>query len=214
MAGSAVALGTLLALRAARGALLSRLLARDHREQDRPARLPAAGDRPGAAMASRSRSSTPTPRAAWCSPTRWRSRRGASRALMLDFATLTGACVNALTERYSGAFTNRPALRRRCRRPAAQRRARLVLPDGRGLRHRPRQHGGRRAAVRDRGQGRPHPRGAFPARFVPERLPWAHVDLSSATRSGGLAPRRRPTSRASACASRSQLLLRRPVLRA
>ena len=31
-------------------------------------------------------------------------------ALMLDFATLTGACVNALTERYSGAFTNRPEL--------------------------------------------------------------------------------------------------------
>ena len=31
-------------------------------------------------------------------------------ALLLDFATLTGACVNALTERYSGAFTNRPGL--------------------------------------------------------------------------------------------------------
>ena len=31
-------------------------------------------------------------------------------ALLLDFATLTGACVNALTERYSGAFTNHPAL--------------------------------------------------------------------------------------------------------
>ncbi len=31
-------------------------------------------------------------------------------SLMLDFATLTGACVNALTERYSGAFTNRTEL--------------------------------------------------------------------------------------------------------
>ena len=30
--------------------------------------------------------------------------------LMLDFATLTGACVNALTERYAGAFTNRAGL--------------------------------------------------------------------------------------------------------
>ena len=28
--------------------------------------------------------------------------------LIIDFATLTGACVTALTERYSGAFTNRP----------------------------------------------------------------------------------------------------------
>ena len=27
--------------------------------------------------------------------------------LVIDFATLTGACVNAITERYSGAFTNR-----------------------------------------------------------------------------------------------------------
>ena len=32
--------------------------------------------------------------------------------LIVDFATLTGACVNALTERYSGAFTNRPQLAR------------------------------------------------------------------------------------------------------
>ncbi len=30
--------------------------------------------------------------------------------LIIDFATLTGACVHALTERYSGVFTNRPAL--------------------------------------------------------------------------------------------------------
>ena len=29
---------------------------------------------------------------------------------MLDFATLTGACVYALTERMSGVFTNQPAL--------------------------------------------------------------------------------------------------------
>ena len=28
-------------------------------------------------------------------------------ALLLDYATLTGACVNAITDRYSGAFTNR-----------------------------------------------------------------------------------------------------------
>ena len=27
-------------------------------------------------------------------------------AFMLDFATLTGACVNAITDRYAGAFTN------------------------------------------------------------------------------------------------------------
>ncbi len=31
-------------------------------------------------------------------------------ALVVDYATLTGQCVNALTDRYSGVFTNRPAL--------------------------------------------------------------------------------------------------------
>ena len=30
---------------------------------------------------------------------------------IIDYATLTGACINALTERYSGAFTNRPEAR-------------------------------------------------------------------------------------------------------
>ena len=30
-------------------------------------------------------------------------------SLILDYATLTGACVGALTERYSGVFTNRIA---------------------------------------------------------------------------------------------------------
>src|SRR5579883_394080 len=34
-------------------------------------------------------------------------------AAIIDYATLTGACVYALTERYSGAFTNRPAARER-----------------------------------------------------------------------------------------------------
>ena len=34
---------------------------------------------------------------------------GKPRAI-IDYATLTGACVHALTERYSGVFTNRPQL--------------------------------------------------------------------------------------------------------
>jgi leucyl aminopeptidase len=60
-------------------------------------------------------------------------------ALLLDFATLTGACVNALTERYSGAFTNRPELHddlQRIGRTSGERG--LVLSDGRGFRQRSR----------------------------------------------------------------------------
>ena len=82
--------------------------------------------------------------------------------LIVDFATLTGACVNALTERYSGAFTNRPEWHAtlELRRPR-QRRARVAVSDGRGLRQRPRIVHRRRPAMHARQQGRPHPRGAL-----------------------------------------------------
>ena len=49
-------------------------------------------------------------RDAWSWPTRWRWPRAASRAWCLDFATLTGACVYALTERMSGLLANNDAL--------------------------------------------------------------------------------------------------------
>ncbi len=65
---------------------------------------------------------------------------------IIDYATLTGACVYALTERYSGAFTNRPESRDLIEGAGAkQRRARLVFPHGRRLRHRSRQQRRRRA---------------------------------------------------------------------
>ena len=107
---------------------------------------------------------------------------------MLDFATLTGACVYALTERMSGVFTNRPALCRKLleRRPR-QRRARVEFPVRGRLRRRPREQGRRHRAVRRGGQGRSHSRDALPvSASCREDIPWAHVDLSSATRSGGL----------------------------
>ena len=39
------------------------------------------------------------------------SRGAIKPRTIIDYATLTGACVYALTERYSGAFTNRPEAR-------------------------------------------------------------------------------------------------------
>ena len=103
-------------------------------------------------------------RGAWCWPTRWRWPRAASRALMLDFATLTGACVYALTERMSGLLANNDdAGRRRTCRGHAQRRTTVALPAARGLRHRHREPGGRCGAVLRGRQGRPHPGRAIPA---------------------------------------------------
>ena len=109
-------------------------------------------------------------------------------ALLLDFATLTGACVNALGDRYSGAFTNTATLE-----------APLVAA-GRAS--------GERvwcfpmdadydaeldSAVADVMQCTPDSKGdhilaaRFLSRFVPKDLPWAHIDLSASERKGGLA---------------------------
>jgi leucyl aminopeptidase len=108
--------------------------------------------------------------------------------LLLDFATLTGACVQALTDRYSGAFTNRPALE-----PALQSVGRasgervwcfpmdkdfddeLDSPIADVMQCTMDNKGDHILAAR------------FLSRFVPDDIPWAHIDLSSSERKGGLA---------------------------
>lgn len=108
--------------------------------------------------------------------------------LVLDFATLTGACVNALTERYSGAFTNRP--------------------DWHGTLERVGRDSGERvwpfpmdedydcdldSSIADVLQCTPDSKGdhilaaRFLNRFVPAEVPWIHLDLAASNRSGGLA---------------------------
>ena len=107
--------------------------------------------------------------------------------LVIDYATLTGACVTALTERMSGVFVNTPAL------------APKVLAAG--------SSSGERvwpfpldadfdadleSKVADIMQCTPDSKGdhilaaRFLSRFLPQHLPWIHMDLSAATRSGGL----------------------------
>jgi leucyl aminopeptidase len=107
--------------------------------------------------------------------------------LMIDFATLTGACVYALTERMSGVFSNRPAL-------AAQLTEAGRLSGERvwGFPFESDYDAELESKVADivqcalEGKGDHILATRFLARFVPEEIPWAHVDLSSATRSGGL----------------------------
>jgi len=108
--------------------------------------------------------------------------------LLLDFATLTGACVSALTERMSGVFTNRPALV-----PALMS---AGSDSGERVWNFPFDNdydADLESKVADvvqcavEGKGDHILATRFLSRFVPEGVPWAHVDLSSATRSGGLA---------------------------
>ena len=107
--------------------------------------------------------------------------------LMIDFATLTGASVYALTERMSSVFTNRPAL------------ADKLVEAGRASGERVWNFpfdadfdSDLESKVADIVQCAVDGKGdhilatRFLSRFVPENVAWAHVDLSSATRSGGL----------------------------
>jgi leucyl aminopeptidase len=108
--------------------------------------------------------------------------------LLLDFATLTGACVNALTDRYSGAFTNRPELeaalqsagrasgeRVWCFPMDADFDAELESPVADVMQCTMDSKGDHILAAR------------FLGRFVPKDVAWAHVDLSASERKGGLA---------------------------
>ncbi len=114
-------------------------------------------------------------------------------ACIIDFATLTGACVYALTERLSGAFTNRPGLR--------------ALLERAGERSGERLHAFPMPADFDQdldspvadvvqclidGKGDHIYAARFLSRFVGSGIPWAHIDLSSAMRTGGLAHVARP----------------------
>ncbi len=108
--------------------------------------------------------------------------------LILDFATLTGTCVYALTERMSGIFTNEPRLTEQ------------LLGAGRSSGERvwsfpfdADYDSDLESKVADILQCAPEGKGdhilaaRFLSRFVPQGTPWVHLDLSAAVRSGGLA---------------------------
>jgi leucyl aminopeptidase len=107
---------------------------------------------------------------------------------LLDFATLTGTCVSALTERYSGAFTNRPELHTAII-SAGQLSGERVWPFPLD----PDFDDDIKSEVADVLQCAPDGGGdhiqaaRFLQRFVPEQSAWVHIDLSAASRKGGLA---------------------------
>jgi leucyl aminopeptidase len=107
--------------------------------------------------------------------------------LLLDFATLTGACVNALTDRYSGAFTNRPDLHARLQQVGSESGERVwcfPMDEDFDLEL--------ECAVADVLQCTLESKGdhilaaRFLSKFVAAGLPWVHIDLAAAERKGGL----------------------------
>jgi leucyl aminopeptidase len=107
---------------------------------------------------------------------------------ILDYATLTGSCVTALTERYSGVFTNRAQLQPLLQ-TAGQVSGERVWPFpmdedfDREL----------ESSMADLMQCTPDSKGdhilgaRFLSHFVPPNIPWAHVDLAASNCKGGLA---------------------------
>ncbi len=109
-------------------------------------------------------------------------------ALVLDFATLTGACVTALTERFSGVFTNRPqwhATLEKAGRESGERVWPFPMEEDFDADLDSSIADILQCAVDGKGD---HVLAArFLNRFVPADVPWIHMDLAASNRSGGLA---------------------------
>lgn len=108
--------------------------------------------------------------------------------LLVDFATLTGACISALTERYAGLFTNRLDLRQRLEAVGQVSGERVwafpLDPDfDTDLESRVADI----AQCPVEGKGDHIHAARFLQRFVAPGLPWIHLDLAPAHRRGGLA---------------------------
>ena len=106
---------------------------------------------------------------------------------IIDYATLTGACVYALTERYSGCFTNRPESRDLIEAAGAHSGERVwCFPMDADF------DSDLESSVADvvqcavEGKGDHILAARFLSRFVPQNIPWLHVDLAAGSRHGGL----------------------------
>jgi leucyl aminopeptidase len=107
--------------------------------------------------------------------------------LLLDYATLTGACVVALSERYAGVFTNRPELRpviEQAGVASGERVWAFPMDDDFDSDLESSIADVRQCAVD--GKGDHILAGRFLKRFVPDDVAWAHFDLAASQRSGGL----------------------------
>ncbi len=107
--------------------------------------------------------------------------------LMLDFATLTGACVVAITDRYAGAFTNRPVLHdwlQRTGRDSGERVWCFPMDEDFDVELESKVADVLQCSADSKGD---HILAArFLGRFVDADVPWVHVDLAAAERKGGL----------------------------
>ena len=108
--------------------------------------------------------------------------------LIIDYATLTGAVLNALTTRYSGVFTNRPDWHPRLKRAGVASGERVwPFPAGKEF------LADLKSETADLQQCSAKPLGdhilaaSFMAEFIEHDTPWVHIDLAASNHKGGLA---------------------------
>ena len=108
--------------------------------------------------------------------------------LIIDYATLTGSVINAITTRYSGVFTNRSDWHPRLKRTGRECGERVwPFPIGKEFLE------DLKSDVADIQQCSANPSadhilaGSFLAEFIEDDTPWVHVDLAASNHKGGLA---------------------------
>ncbi len=108
--------------------------------------------------------------------------------LIIDYATLTGACMNAVTTRYSGVFTNRPGWHPVLKRSGRDSGERVwPFPIGDEFMEELKSDTADLQQCAPNGGGDHILAGSFLNEFVDRKIPWIHVDLSACKRKGGLA---------------------------
>jgi leucyl aminopeptidase len=108
--------------------------------------------------------------------------------LILDYATLTGSCVTALTDRYSGAFSNRQSANDVLRMAGVDSGERVwPFPVDADFEEALRSEVADIKQCAVDGSGDHILAARFLMRFVPPEIPWIHVDLSAGQHKGGLA---------------------------
>ena len=108
--------------------------------------------------------------------------------LIIDYATLTGACVTAVTTRYSGVFTNRADLHPVLKRAGKESGERVwPFPIGKEFLDDLKSDTADIMQCSPNGGGDHILAASFLQEFVDEKIPWVHMDLSACSRKGGLA---------------------------
>ena len=108
--------------------------------------------------------------------------------IMIDYATLTGTVVNAITTRYSGVFTNRPEWHGRLQQTGIHCGERVwPFPIGKEFLSDLKSDTADIQQCAAKAPGDHILAGSFLAEFVEHDTPWIHVDLAASNHKGGLA---------------------------